>query len=75
MFGGVVMSSIYQSKGNECYCELFDQCDAEQQSNSRVWTRKSPLAACGNDQQSIVYHEAARTDFLTGLGQMILPQR
>jgi len=30
--------------------------------------------SCGNDQQSIVYHEAARTDFLAGLGQKILPQ-
>ena len=68
------MPPIYQSKGIECYCERFDQCDAEQQGNLRVWTRKSALVACGNDQQSIVYHEAARTDFLAGLGQKILPQ-
>jgi len=33
------------------------------------------LTARGTDQQTIVHHETDRTDFLTRLGQEILPQR
>jgi hypothetical protein len=35
----------------------------------------SLLTARGNDQQPIVHDETYRTDFLTGLGQEVLPQR
>ena len=35
----------------------------------------SHLTARGNDQQTIVHAETDRADFLTRLGQEILPQR
>jgi len=35
----------------------------------------SHLTARGNDQQTIVHDETDRADFLTRLGQEILPQR